>query len=235
MESPSTAGIAEQQRVVGDLAVLLAIALDLPAQVGAHGGKRPADVMAVDVRGDAVEIFLQEISLRLHELVARQSAGADENDQHAALRHQKKAHMLDDAAGERGRNENTEAARDGGEDMAGALHDGFSRLRGGQLSANPLAVFRAGGRLRGHLLDEEAIGRGRGNASSGGVRLIEIAFAFEIGHHVTDGCRAQRLDVARDDTARRYRLASFDIGAHDVGENLLMPLLLQDSQVGRFL
>ena len=53
-------GIAQHQRVVGDAAVLLAVALDLRAQVGAHGFQRPADVVAVQMRGDAVEILLAE-------------------------------------------------------------------------------------------------------------------------------------------------------------------------------
>jgi hypothetical protein len=67
------------------------------------------------------------------------------------------------------------------------------------------------------------------------VRLIEKAFALEIGHHIAHGRGAERLDMARNDAAGRDRLARLDVGTHHIGQNLLMPLLLQDCQARGYL
>ena len=219
-------GIAEDQRVSRDAAVLLAIALDLQAKVRAHGLERPTDVMAVEMSGDAIEILLAKNALGMNQLVAGQAARGHQHDEDAAVRHEQESDVLDDAARERRRNEDSQAARNRSEDVARALHHRLGRLRGFEFAANPLAVFGAGGGLRRDLLDEKPIGRRRRDAPSGSVRLVEIPFTLEIGHHAANCRGTQRLDVAVRNASRRHRLARLDIFADHVGEDLLVPLLL---------
>ncbi len=218
--------IAQKQRVACDASVLFAVALDLQAQIGAHGFERPADVVAVQKARDAIEIFLAESTLGTNKFVARDTARGNQHDEDAIVGQEQKAQVLDHAARQRRRNKNAQPARNSRKHVARALHHGFGSLRGIQLAANPLAIFGAGRSLRRYLLDEKAIGRSRGHATGGSVRLVEIALVFEIGHHVANRRGTQRLDVAARNAARRNGFARFDVCADHVGQDLLMALLL---------
>jgi len=186
------------------------------------------------MRRDAVQILLPEITIGMDKFVSSHAA-RDEHDEYAVIRHQQESKVLNHAAGERWRNENSEPARNGRQYMARSLHHRFGRLCRGKLAANPLAVFGASGSLRRHLLHKKSVCRGGGHAAGGRVRLVEEAFALEIRHHVADRGGAKRLDMARNDAAGGDRLARLDVGAHHIGQNLLMPLLLQDCQARGYL
>ncbi len=116
--------------------------------------------------------------------------------------YEQKSKVLDYAASERRRNENAEAAGNSGENVARALHNSFRRLRRGEFAANPVAILGADRRLRGNLLNKEAVGRSRGDAPCGRVRLIQVALFFEVRHDVADRRRTQRFDMAARDAAR---------------------------------
>ena len=220
------AWVAEEQSVAGDEAVLLAVALDLQAKIGAHGFESPANVLIVQKTRDAIEILLAERTLGANQLVARDASGGNQYNENAIIRKEEKAHMFDDAARQRRRNKNAQPARNGCENMACTLHHRFGRLRGLQFAANPLAVFRAGRGLRSYLLDKETVRRGRRYPSGRSVGLIEVAFVFQVGHDVAHSCRAELFDMTARDTSRGDGLASLDVRAHHVGENLLVPPLL---------
>ncbi len=171
----------------------------------------------------------------MNEFVASETASGHEHDEDAVIGHEQKAYVFDHAAGQRRRNKDSQTARNSGEHVACTLHHGFGRLRRSEFAANPLAVFGAGGGLRRDLLDEEAICRSRGHAPGGSVRLVQIAFAFEVGHHIANRGGAQRLDVPVRNATRGNGLARFDIVAHNIRQNLLMALLLQNCRAHGFL
>lgn|SRR5690348_2801939 len=182
--------------------------------------------MTIQVIGDAVEFRLGENALGANALVARDAAAGDENDKNAILGQQKKADVFDDSARERRRNDDAESARNGGEDLAGAFHDAFRGGGGVEFAANPLAIFGARRGLFGDLFDVKAIGGGGGDSSGGSVRLVKVAALFEVGHDVAHGGGAERLGVDLRDGARGDRLAGFNVGADDFGEDLAVAFLL---------
>ena len=214
---------------------MLAITLNLGAKIHAHGCQRPADVVAVEMVRDSIQIFLAKNAIGMNHLVASDAASGYKHDQHAVIRHEQEPHVFDDAACQRRRNENSQAPRNRRKDVACALHHCFGGLRCCEFAANPLAIFRARRCLRCDLLDEEAVCRSGGNAASRGVRLVEIALAFEVSHHVANRRRAERFDVPVRNAARGNRLAGLDIDPHYVGQDLLVPLLLQDCRAHGFL
>ena len=164
--------IAQQKRVTGEPAVLLAVMFHLGAKVCAHRFERPAHVVTVEMGGDLIEIVLPERTLGAHQLVAGDPAGGDKHYEHAAIGKQQESNVFDDAASQWRRNKNTETAGNGCQNMACALHYCLGRLGCFELAADPLAVFHAGRRLRRNLLDEESVRRRRGHPTCRGVRLV---------------------------------------------------------------
>ncbi len=134
--------------------------------------------------------------------------------------------MLDDAARQWRRDENSQPARNSRQHVACALHHGFRRLGCFELTANPQPVFGAGGRLRRHLLDKKSVRRSRRHPASRSMRLKEKTAILEVGHHVAHRRGAQRVDVPPRHAARRDRLARLDVLAHHVRQNLLMTPVL---------
>ncbi len=140
----------------------------------------------IEISGDAIEILLEEGALRTNQLITCLPAGSNQHDQDAIVGDQQEAQMLDHAACQRRRNKNAQAARNGGEDVAGALHDRLRSLGGFQLAANPLAVFRAGSSLRRDLLHKESICRGGWHAPGGSLGLVIISAFLQLDQHVAD-------------------------------------------------
>src|SRR5690348_11899055 len=176
--------------------------------------------------GDAVEFRLRENALGANAFVASDPATSDEDDENAILGQQKKADVFDDSARERRGNDDAESARNGGEDLAGAFHDAFRGGGGVEFAANPLAILGTRGSLFGDLFDVKAIGGGGGDASGGGVRLVEVAALFEVGHDVAHSGGAERFVVDLRDGARGDWLTGLDVGADDLGEDLAVAFLL---------
>ena len=75
--------IAKHQRVAGNAAILLAITLNLGAKIHAHGCQRPADVVAVEMVRDSIQIFLAKNAIGMNHLVASEAASGYKHNQHA--------------------------------------------------------------------------------------------------------------------------------------------------------
>src|SRR5579871_6874474 len=63
--------------------------------------------------------------------------------------------------------------------------------------------------------------RRRWSAAGGGMRLGEVAFVAEVGHHVTNGGGTQVVTQALGDGTRGYRFAVLDVGFDDRMQDVL--------------
>ena len=84
----------------------------------------------LDILGDGfdgvppVAFKAERKSFRIHCPLSWDSVSPEAaNDEDAAIRKEQESHMLDDAARQRRRNEDSQAARNRGEDVARALHE----------------------------------------------------------------------------------------------------------------
>ncbi len=168
----------------------------------------------------------RKCALRSNAFVARDAAASDQHDEHAAVGQQKKAHVLDERARKRWRNDDSQAARNGRQHVARAFHHAFGSGRGIEFAANPFAVLGARRGLRGDLFHIKTVRRGRRHASCGRVRLVQQAFVLEVRHDVADCRGTERLGVHAHDGARRHWFARLDVRAHDFGEHLPVAILL---------